>query len=686
MVYVRHIPKEVSWLSFNERVLQEANDPNVPLIERMKFLGIFSSNLDEFFRVRVATINRLAKMGKSGKKIFHYDPATVLEEIQRIYMHRRDQFDNVYQTILQELEEHHIHIIDEKGLNEKQKEFVEDYFLDKVRPVLIPIMFTRLKQFPSLIDKTIYLVISLGYKTEKSRDYALIEVPTDHLSRFVLLPSESHHQYIMLLDDVIRYSLPHIFHMLDYTEFKAYTIKLTRDSELAIEDDLSETYIRKVSKSVKRRASGNPVRFVYDASMPEDMLHTLTKKLNISKEDTPIAGGRYHNFKDFINFPKIGPKKIHRQKRSPISHKDLPTNESLWQIIRSKDILLHYPYHSFNHFLDLLREAAIDPHVESIKITLYRVAKDSKVINALINAVRNGKQVVVVIELQARFDEAANIYWADYLREVGVRVIFGVPDLKVHGKLCLISRKERNKLVNYVTIGTGNFNEDTASLYTDHFLITFDKKLTREVSRIFEFFEHNYKIYRYNHLILSPFALRRKFYKMIDNEIANAKEGKEAHLKVKVNNLADDEFEEKLYEASQAGVKIKLIVRSMFSLIPMVPNMSENIEAISIVDKYLEHTRIIIFANGGEPKVFIASSDWMTRNIDRRVEVTCPIYDSSIKQELIDYFDIQWKDNVKARVWDKYLKNEYRDTGHKSRFRAQDKIYDYIKQIHENQD
>jgi len=674
------ISREISWLSFNARVLQEAADPTVPLIERVKFLGIFSSNLDEFFRVRVATLKRLSRLGKKAKKLIGHDPKKILEEIQETVLKQQTTFEAIYLNILRELERERIFIITEKQLNAKQKEFVKSYFHREVRPTLIPIMIDQLPKFPDLKDKSIYLAVRLCKRGgSKKTKYALIEVPTDVLPRFLILPEIKGHQYLILLDDVIRYNLEDIFSVFCFDVFEAYTIKLTRDAELDIDEDVSESFIRKISKSLKRRREGRLVRFIYDSQMPQDLLKFLIERIPLHQDDNLIPGGRYHNFKDFMNFPKIGPGNLHYKPSLPLCHKDFDRSRSLLKAIGRKDKLLHYPYQSFDYVIDLLREASIDPKVTSIKMTLYRVAKNSNVVNALINAVQNGKSVTVVMELQARFDEEANIYWANKLQEEGARVIYGVPRLKVHAKLCLITRREKGKFVDYANIGTGNYNEVTARIYSDHSFFTADKRITEEVNKIFHFFESNYKVGTYKHLLVSPFQMRKKLVKLIQNEITNAKKGKQAYILLKLNNLVDPDMIEKIYEAGRAGVRIKLILRGVCSLMAGVRGLSENIEAISIVDKFLEHSRIFIFCNGGEEKYYISSADWMTRNLDHRVEVACPIYDKDVQQELKTFLDLQWKDNTKARVLNEKQDNPYKGTSSETGLRAQEAIYDFLK-------
>ena len=675
----KYINREIGWLSFNERVLQEAADPRNPIIERIKFLGIFSSNLDEFFRVRVATIKRMVDAEVNAKALIGESPEIILDEIQEIVLTLQNKFDTTYENILRELKNNKIFIINEKELTPDQEEFVKAYFQQEVRPSLFPVMLDDLAQFPILDDHSIYLAVLLGKKEQsKAARHALIEVPTEVLSRFLVLPKKDGNRFIILLDDVIRANLKEIFSIFDFKYFDAYTIKLTRDAELDIEDDITISFLEKISKGLKKREKGVPVRFIYDSEIPESFMKVLVKKNNITSTDSLIPGGRYHNFKDFMEFPSLGLSNLQYRPFPVLPHRDINARTSMFNIIRKKDILFHYPYQSFNHFIDLLREASIDPKVVSIKISLYRLAKNSNVVNALINAARNGKAVTVVMELQARFDEKANIYWTDMLREEGVKILYGVPDLKVHAKLLLITRKEKGSLFNYVNASTGNYNEETARLYCDLSFFTADKKITGEVEKIFEFFEKNYKTGRYEHLLVSPFYMRNSLVRLIKVEIDNARSGKEAYIILKVNNLVDQRMTDKLYEASKAGVKISLIVRGACSLVPGVPGWSENIQGVSIVDKLLEHSRIFVFANGGQEKIYLSSGDWMTRNLDGRVEIACPIYDPGIKRELMDYLNIQLRDNTKAREMKGAQDNRYKRSPGKRLVRSQLDFFKYL--------
>ncbi len=674
--------KELSWLAFNGRVLQEASDASVPLLERLSFLGIFSSNLDEFFRVRVADLRRLEQFGAGARRLIGEDPSAVLKEIHEVVLKQQALFESTYRNILRELEQHGISIIRENELNPEQEAFIREFYQQRLRPTLIPLMINHLTEFPQLKDQAIYLAISLYSSKSRRSEYALIEIPTDALSRFVILPKAGDRQYVILLDDVIRYCLKDIFSIFPFDQFEAYTIKLTRDAQLDLDDGLYGSYIEKISKGLKQRKSGAPVRFIYDNRIPRRMLKMLQRKMGLDTESRPfIPGGRYHNFKDFMGFPRIGPKKLSAAPLPPLAHRDIDGAATFFKAIRHRDVLVHYPYQTFDYLIEFLRQAAIDPKVRSIKMTLYRVARNSKIVNALINASRNGKKVTVVMELQARFDEADNVYWSERLQEEGVRVINGVPGLKVHAKLILISRVSHRKTVLYANIGTGNFNETTARIYTDDSLFTADERITGEVSRVFGFLENNYRRTSFKHLIVSPYDTRRKLTKLIDAEIKNAGKGRPAHVILKVNNLEDQGLIRKLYEASEAGVEVRLMVRGMFSLVPGVRHFSEHIEATAILDRFLEHSRVMAFANGGDEKLFIASGDWMERNVDHRVEVACPIYDPALKKQLRDVLDVVWQDNVKARVLDKDLRNQYRAGGGR-RTRAQEAIYTYLNQLH----
>ncbi|MFO0320874.1 MAG: polyphosphate kinase 1 [Bacteroidota bacterium] len=675
------INREISWLSFNERVLQEASDKLTPLIERLKFLGIFSNNRDEFYRVRVATINRLSKLGKKARIIYGEDPKELLVQLQKKVIEQQNHFEKIYSDLLIQLAKKNVFIINEKQLNQKQALYVKDYFRNKVISTLFPILVDENKPFPYMKDKSGYLFVRLiGNTSVKKSKYALIEIPASSSSRFVILPSERQKEYIILLDDVIRFNVNEIFSVFGYTAKEAINIKLTRDAELDIDQDVSKSMLEKISKSVKDRKKGLPVRFVYDNTMSREMLSFIMKKLGMDKKDNAIPGGRYHNFKDFIKFPTVGHNNLVFNHPRPLDHKYLyKINQSILSVIRQKDILLHYPYHTFNHIITLLREASLDPTVESIKITFYRIADSSKIANALINAIKNGKKVTVLVELQARFDEENNIYWANKLQEEGATVIYGVPGLKVHSKLFLITARFAGKEIKYAHIGTGNFNENTARVYTDFSLLTADNNITSEISMIFDFYSNNFKTGTYKNLAVAPFFMRQTFINLIDKEIANAKAQKTAYMILKMNSLVDKEMIEKLYEASQAGVKITLIVRGICSLVTEIEGFSDHIKAYSIVDKYLEHARVFIFANEGDEKIYISSADWMSRNLDSRSEVAVPILSTEIKKQIRDIINIQLSGNTKVRILDRLQQNLYvKPKQNEKKIRVQDEVYQYL--------
>ncbi len=676
------VNRELSWLSFNERVLQEAADERVPLVERLRFLGIFSNNLDEFFRVRVATWRRLVDLPDPDNTL-RDSPEKILHQINKKDYEQQKQFLEIYERLLKELEKENIFILNENQLSDDQGSFVRQYFREHVRANLFPIMMKNLRKSTSLKDKSIYLAVHLSKKDKSIKDnHALIKVPTSVLSRFLILPKKDDKNYIMLLDDVIRFNLADIFSVFDYDHFEAYTIKVTRDAEMEIDNDVSKSLMERMSESLKQREKGRPVRFVYDSKIPGEMIKMVMDKLKITGKDNLMKGGRYHNFKDFMKFPNVGGPHLEYPPAPPLPHKDLAGSKSILAAIREKDIMLHFPYHSFHYIVDLLREASIDPKVRSVKMTLYRVARDSKVVNALINAVRNGKKVTVYLELQARFDEQANIYWSEKLQEEGVDVIHGKAGLKVHSKLILIERKEGRSDVLYANIGTGNFNEATSRIYSDVSLFTANPKITSEVAHVFNLFEKSYIAgpVKFRHLIVSPFKTRQFIIQMINREVANARAGKKASVTMKLNSLVDESVVKKMYAASALGVKFRLIVRGICVLIPRVEKVSKNIEAVSIVDRYLEHSRIFVFYNDGDPLYFISSADLMSRNLDHRIEVGVPVWDEAIKEELRTMLDIQWKDNTKSRFLGKKNLNQYKEPGPDDEpVRSQVEIYNYFK-------
>lgn len=679
------INREISWLSFNERVLQEAEDENNPLIERMRFLGIFSNNRDEFFRVRVATIRRLTDFTKREKTLLPENPDEVFKEIQKNVLIQQTRFDKAHQKVVAELAKNDVYFVNEKQLSPQQEEFARNYFNEKVRTALVPILIRVNKKFPFLKDSSNYLIVKLhNTKSDKLKkiEYALIEIPTDELDRIVTIPSKGTEKYLILLDDVIRLCLPEVFGFFNLDTVDAYALKLTRDAELDIDEDISKSLVDKLSKSIKNRSVGEIVRFVYDANLPKDIFDLINRKLKLEKSDSLIPGGRYHNFKDFIAFPQIGAKKLRNENLPALTCPDLYKKPSIIEVLAKKDVLLFYPYQKFDHLIDFLRESAIDPKVKSIKINLYRVAKRSKVINALVNAVENGKDVTVLVELRARFDEQNNIKWSNVLQERGVKVIFGLSGLKIHSKLILVTRTEGNGEKRYAHIGTGNFNEKTANVYSDISLLTADTKITNEVDKLFEFIESPYLNKRFTSIIISPFNTRTKFVRLFNQEIRNAKKGLPAYAIIKLNNINDPELIRKMYEASCCGVKIKLIIRGICSLTPGVKNLSENIEVVSVVDRFLEHVRLFSFCNNNNPLYFMGSADWLTRNLDKRVEVTTPIHDPKLKEQLQTFLDIQLRDNVKSRIIDEVGLNNYKERGEdEPEIRSQVEIYKYFSEL-----
>ncbi|SDX85380.1 polyphosphate kinase 1 [Flavobacterium degerlachei] len=677
MPEIKYIDREKSWLAFNARVLQEAADESVPLLDRLRFLGIFSNNLDEFFRVRFAAIRRLSLSGKSGEKILGGISAQQLvKDITEIVIRHQTESLLILKGIENELQTKNIFIINEDEISEEQEIFLKDFFIQQLSPELVTIILNDLSEFPLLRDNIGYLAIKLVMKKDSEVRYAIIEIPKT-MNRFVVLPSYLNKQYVILIDDVIRHNLKSVFNIFDYESVSAHMIKISRDAQLDIDSDLSKSMLEKISTSVKDRLVGEPVRFIYDQLIEKDTLAFFLDKMKIVSTDSIIPGGRYHNRRDYMNFPNLGRHDLLYKTNDPLPIPGLSLEGSILERISKKDYLLNAPYQSFSYLTKFLREAALDPKVTKIKITLYRLAKNSQIISSLINAAKNGKKVTVQIELQARFDEASNISYAEQMQTEGIELIFGIKGLKVHSKICVIERLEKGKIKRYGFISTGNFNEATAKIYTDVTLFTSHQQILKDISKIFDFFDINYRIHRYKHLIVSPHYTRMRFYKLIDREILHARAGRKTHIKLKMNSLSDFSMIDKLYEASNAGVKIQLEVRGICSLIPGIKGMSSNIEAISIVDNYLEHARIYIFGNAGQTEVFISSADFMTRNLDGRVEVTCPIYDQDIKNELIDNFDLGWKGNVKARYHSYKLDNKYRERNGEPIFRAQIETYKY---------
>lgn len=674
--------REISWLQFNARVLQEASDEKVPLIERLRFLGIFSNNLDEFFKVRYATVKRIVEAGKGAKnELGGIRAETLLEIITKIVIDQQTESLEVLKAIEDRLKDENIHIIDETNISWKHHDFIKKYFIQKVSPALVTIILNDVSTLPNLKDSAAYLAVRM-VMNDDSNQFALIEIPKS-VNRFVELPKYEGKDFIIMIDDLLRYCLSDIFNIFPYKKISAHMIKITRDGELDFESDLSKSFIEKISDSVKHRQLGEPVRFVFDKTIEEETLQFLMSKMGITETDSIIPGGRYHNRRDYMKFPSMGRQDLLYQPIESLPIKGLSLESSIFEAIAKKDYLLYAPYHTFSYVVKFLREAALDPKVKNIKITIYRLAEISHIASSLINAALNGKSVTVSIELQARFDEEANINYAQQMQEGGVNLIFGVQGLKVHSKMCVIDREEHDKIVRYGFVSTGNFNESTAKVYTDYTLFTANQNILKDITKVFMFFDTNYKIYRYKHIITSPHYTKKAIFKLIDEQIILAKAGMGGYIRLKMNNITSYLVIDKLYEASRAGVKIDMIVRGICCLIPGIKGMSETIEVISIVDKFLEHPRVYIFGNDRDAKVYISSADWMTRNIDNRVEVSCPIYDPDIKQEIIDTFNISWSDNVKARLINTPNENEYR-INNNPKVRSQIATYDYYLKKLEN--
>ncbi len=678
------IVRDISWLAFNARVLQEASDPSNHVHDRLRFLGIFSNNLDEFFRVRVAALNKMVLLGKAAKMHLEANPEKILKKIQQTVITQQAEFDHTYADIIAELGKENIFIKNEKQLSKKQKDYVTRYFDEKVRTQLIPLMIETMPHAPLLRDKSIYLACVLGSTRESMvQRYALIEIPTKVLPRFVILPSEEGHTDVVLLEDIIRFNLPGLFAPFGFDRFLGYIIKVTRDAELDIDNDVTTNLLDALEKGLKNRKHGRATRFVYDRHIEPSLLNYLVRRLGLTKKDNHIPGGRIHNFKDFIDFPASIFDNLH-QRNNPFVHPLLKQPCRIMDIIEKKDVMLHLPYHSFDSVIDFLREAAIDPFVQSIKITCYRLAKNSKVINALINAVRNGKEVMVVLELRARFDEEANLRWKAQLEEEGVKVVLGIHDMKVHAKICLIKKREFNKTTQYCFVSTGNLNENTARYYGDHCLFTTNKKIIGDLNRVFDYLEDPIKkpnnLRNCKTLPVSRTSMRNVMLANIEKEIKVARRKKPANVTIKLNSLVDEVLIEKIYLAAKAGVKVNMVIRGICCAYTQQKSFKDRLKAISIIDDYLEHARVFVFGNDNVPQVYISSADWMVRNLDHRVEVACPIFDKIIQQELIEILNIQLAENVKGRILDNEQTNNYVQKQEDSpEVRSQVAIYNYLK-------
>lgn len=677
-------PRDITWLAFNERVLQEAMDEKVPLHLRIRFLGIFSNNLDEFFRVRVAGLKRAMDFKeKVIAESFYQPPSKILQKINDIVMRQQQNFDKTWKKIQGEMADHHVFIKAPKNLTPKQKEFVRNYFDEVVESNVIPILLHENTPMPYMRDKSLYLGVAMRKKDwQYSSNYAIIEIPSRFVGRFVLLPTEDPQEKdVMLLEDVITFNLPHIFSYFGYDEFSANAFKVTKDAELDLDNDIRTNFAEKIEKGLKNRRKGKPTRFVFDKDMDKALLEMLIRKLNLSKKDSIIPGGKIHNFKHFMDFPDVFEKYERPVERTSFTHPDFENGNRVTDVILKQDVLLTFPYHKYNPVIDLLREAAMDPDVKSIQITAYRLASNSKIINALIYAARNGKEVTVMLELQARFDEESNLEWKEMLEPEGITVLIGIPNKKVHAKLCIIKKRSHNKTIQYGFISTGNFNEKTARIYGGHLLMTADRGIMADINKVFNILKKPKVDFlpvlkTCKNLLVCPQFMREKIVHHIDKEIEEAKAGRHAEMIIKANSVSDRSLIEKLYEAANAGVHIRMIVRGIYCAVNQ-KDFKEKIKAISIVDEYLEHARVMYFYNKGAEDMYISSADWMTRNLDYRIEAAAKVTDKNLKKELKDILDIQLKDNVKARILDKKLSNEYIHND-KEECRSQIETYRYL--------
>lgn len=681
-------PRDITWLAFNERVLQEAMDEKVPLHLRIRFLGIFSNNLDEFFRVRVAGLKRAMDFKeKIIAQSFYQAPPKILQKINEIVIKQQQNFDKTWKKIQNEMAEQKIFIKTAKNITPEQKEFVRTYFDEVVESNVIPILLHENTPMPYLRDKSLYLGVAMRKKNwQYSSNYAIIEIPSRFVGRFVLLPTDdSGEKNVMLLEDVITFNLPHIFSYFGYDEFAANAFKVTKDAELDLDNDIKTNFAEKIEKGLKNRRKGKPTRFVFDKDMDKALLELLIRKLNLTKRDSVIPGGKIHNFKHFMDFPDIFETYDKPVERTSFTHPAFESSERITDIILKNDVLLTFPYHKYNPVIDLLREAAMDPDVKSIQITAYRLASSSKIVNALINAARNGKEVTVMLELQARFDEESNLEWKERLELEGVKVLLGIPGKKVHAKLCIIKKRVLNKTIQYGFVSTGNFNEKTAKVYSDHLLMTSNRSIMADINKVFSVLRKPKEDFlpvlkNCKHLLVCPQFMREKIIWHIDKEIEEAKSGRKAEMIIKVNSLSDKHLIEKLYEAAEAGVDTKMIVRGIYCAVNQ-KDFKKKIYAISIVDEYLEHARVMYFYNKGAENFYISSADWMTRNLDYRIEAAVAITQKNLKKELKELLEIQLKDNVKARILDKNMRNEYVKSNSKKEFRSQIETYKYLRKV-----
>lgn len=678
-----YFDREISWLSFNGRVLQEAKDPTVPLFERLSFLAIFSSNLDEFFRVRVASLRSLLRLKKKSIDSLDFNPSKLLKQIYRIVTGQQEEFGRIFrEEILPELESLGIRLIDDLDVKDEQAEYVRNYFDEQVKPHVRPFVLDADHDVPFLQDKSLFLLVALrawpvnGNEDRSDPSFGIVEVPGKTLPRFVWIPGTEKHQYVMFLDDIVRFNLPQIFP--EYETGSSYAVKLSRDADLNLDDEFTGNLKEKISKGLSKRESGIPCRILYDQSMPEDMISVLTSYMGFDEDDL-VPGGRYHNLHDLHSFPRFGLKDFSYTPLSPLNHPVISRYPSIFSAVKDHDLLFHYPYQSFDYVVDLLREAANDPEVEEIWIALYRVASKSKVVRALIEAAGNGKRVTAFVEIKARFDEEPNLFWAEQMEQAGIRILYSMPGLKVHAKLALIVRSPAQDPQMLAYLSTGNFNEKTARIYTDEGLFTANAQITRDVRKVFGFLSGEYQKPSFERLLVAPFYLRKALYQLIEREIDHARAGRDARIILKMNSLEDTKIIAHLYEASNAGVRIDVIVRGICRLVPGIKGQSENIHVRSIVDRFLEHSRVFIFHNDGSEEYYLASADWMRRNLSERVEVAFPIIDESLKNEIRKLVALHLADNTRARIIDEEQTNRYIRDEEMAPVRAQLDTYGLLK-------
>ncbi len=667
--------REISWLSFNERVLQEAADPSVPLLERLSFLAIYSSNLDEFFRVRVASMRSLVRLKKKSVKKLAFNPARLVRQINEIVTVQQERFGEIWRSLLPELASYNIYLINEQNLDETQSLFLETFFSEQISEHLKPVSLQSLNEEYFVKNRTIYLATEIWSDSSDEPDHMLLEVPSPPLKRFVQLPAKGRKNYVMFIEDVIRHNIDHVYP--DMETGNSYAIKLSRDADLYLEDEFSGDLVQMIRKSLKKRETGLPTRCLYDLSMPFALAALVKDKLGLNNPDM-VLGGRYHNLHDLFGFPRFEKKMLAYNPMPPLPHPELEKADSILSAIAEKDRMLHFPFQSYQPVIKFFEEAAEDEQVEEIWASLYRVASDSAITKALIQAKKNGKRVTVFVEVKARFDEASNLYWAEQMEEAGIKVLYSMPGLKVHAKIAMVVRREKEERVRYCYLGTGNFNEKTAKIYVDEAILTVDTRLTEEIEKVFHFLDGKLEHPSFEHLLVAPFTMRKQFNAMVDKEIEEARAGRKASMVLKMNSLEDEKIIKRLYKASEAGVKIRIVVRGICRLVPGVKGQSENIEVTSIVDRFLEHARIYLFHNAGKPKMYLASADWMKRNLSRRIEVAFPIYNRVLFREMKRLLDLQLQDNMKARIVDEHQVNEYVRNRRKP-VRAQYASYEMLK-------